>query len=92
MSQTGKNSKLSKSTIGTALHQRRFSAKMKEKDKVLQEEQYEKKMENDKNKLEQEKQERDRQIAELMEKLKASEMERRDMERKLPSDKSKYRL
>ena len=79
-------------TIGTALkHQRRFSAKMKEKDKVLQEkEQYTKEIEDAKTKLEQaktkleqekqvieqEKQERDRQIAELMEKLKASEMER----------------
>ena len=49
-------------------------------------------LEQEKQVIEQEKQERDRQIAELMEKLKASEMERRDMERKLPSEKSKYRL
>ena len=49
-------------------------------------------MEDDKNKLEKEKQERDRQIAELMKKLKESEMERRklsetrEMERKMPSE------
>ena len=55
-------------------------------------------MEDDKNKLEKEKQERDRQIAELMKKLKESEMERRklsetrEMERKRPSEKSKYKL
>ena len=100
VTQTENNSNLPKfSNRHSSTLDEDLTLQMKEKDKALQEkEQYAKKMEDDKNKLEKEKQERDRQIAELMKKLKESEMERRklsetrEMERKRPSEKSKYKL